>query len=237
MGERLGTPTAVPCVWMEAGVVSYRLCDRDLDCEHCPLDAALRGDPVVLRADVVLEPPGRDGEPFPTDRLYGSGHTWVGAGDEGRVRIGLDGFAAGLIGACRGARCAAPDTFEAGDALCDLDVGIGRVTVRSPIAGRRAVVNPALGDDGRSVVANPYGRGWLVEMETDAVPRGLVRSAEAGRRAAHDLRRLRRRVAIELWSDAAAIGPTAADGGEPVSDLRTLLGGPRFLELVRDVLG
>lgn len=34
------------CVWMRAGVVTYKLCDRDFDCEHCPLDAALRNEPL-----------------------------------------------------------------------------------------------------------------------------------------------------------------------------------------------
>jgi hypothetical protein len=30
------------CVWMRAGVIRFWLCDRDFDCENCPLDAALR---------------------------------------------------------------------------------------------------------------------------------------------------------------------------------------------------
>jgi hypothetical protein len=31
------------CIWMSAGVLSYRLCDRAFDCEHCLLDKALHG--------------------------------------------------------------------------------------------------------------------------------------------------------------------------------------------------
>lgn len=31
------------CVWMQAGVVGYKLCDREFDCDQCPFDAALRG--------------------------------------------------------------------------------------------------------------------------------------------------------------------------------------------------
>ena len=34
-------PGLIPCVWMQAGVVDYKLCDRDYDCEHCPFDEAL----------------------------------------------------------------------------------------------------------------------------------------------------------------------------------------------------
>ncbi|MBC8185799.1 glycine cleavage system protein H [candidate division KSB1 bacterium] len=32
------------CVWMEAGIVSYKICDRDFQCETCPLDIGLKGD-------------------------------------------------------------------------------------------------------------------------------------------------------------------------------------------------
>lgn len=30
------------CIWMEAGILSYLLCDREFDCENCPLDDAMR---------------------------------------------------------------------------------------------------------------------------------------------------------------------------------------------------
>lgn len=31
-----------PCVWMEAGLVNERMCDRHYDCHHCPFDRAMR---------------------------------------------------------------------------------------------------------------------------------------------------------------------------------------------------
>ncbi len=39
-GERASSP--LKCVWMLAGVVDYKLCDRDYECEQCPFDRALR---------------------------------------------------------------------------------------------------------------------------------------------------------------------------------------------------
>ncbi len=39
-GERASSP--LKCVWMLAGVVDYKLCDRDYECERCPFDRALR---------------------------------------------------------------------------------------------------------------------------------------------------------------------------------------------------
>jgi hypothetical protein len=49
------------CVWMLSGVLNYRLCDRDLDCEHCPLDRALRG----IEGPENGRPPAEDGKACP----------------------------------------------------------------------------------------------------------------------------------------------------------------------------
>ena len=39
------------CVWMESGVVSYKLCDFEYNCEACPFDQALReGTPPSARS-------------------------------------------------------------------------------------------------------------------------------------------------------------------------------------------
>ena len=45
------------CVWMRAGVIRFWLCDRDFDCEHCPLDAALRGRASYGPHDGTLQDP------------------------------------------------------------------------------------------------------------------------------------------------------------------------------------
>jgi hypothetical protein len=39
------TPAPMYCVWMDAGVVNYKLCDRGFDCDRCPLDQALHRRP------------------------------------------------------------------------------------------------------------------------------------------------------------------------------------------------
>jgi hypothetical protein len=38
-------PAALPCVWMSAGLVAFKLCDREGECEACPFDRAMRGLP------------------------------------------------------------------------------------------------------------------------------------------------------------------------------------------------
>jgi hypothetical protein len=35
-------PGALPCVWMSAGLIAFKLCDREGECEGCPFDRAMR---------------------------------------------------------------------------------------------------------------------------------------------------------------------------------------------------
>ncbi|HEX6203117.1 MAG TPA: glycine cleavage system protein H, partial [Thermoanaerobaculia bacterium] len=165
-------PGCLPCIWMTAGLVSYRLCDREHDCDRCPFDAALRG---VEPEPAAAAPPGRDRGPaaagrgaFPEDRRYGDGHTWVQpAGDAaaGRFRLGLDGFAASLLAPPRALRCRAPGRrLAAGEAFCELDMAGGELTLGAPLAGEVAVANAACSADPTLPLASPYGDGWLVEL-------------------------------------------------------------------------
>ena len=55
------------CVWMRAGVIRFWLCDRDFDCDNCPLDAALRARRQSRPEDAA--PPGPHADPpLPFDR-------------------------------------------------------------------------------------------------------------------------------------------------------------------------
>lgn len=238
--ESPATPAA-PCVWMSAGLVSYKLCDRDFDCEHCPLDAALCG----RRGAAGAAGFGAGGPVwFPADRLYTAGHLWLADGPEGRIRVGMDSFAAALLGGVRGVRAAAEGTtLAAGAPLCEVELAAGRLSLGAPMEGRCGGVNPRLADDPRLLRREPYDGGWLVEMTagSGAVyrrggPDGFLTSDDARRQASCDLRRFRRRLALLLLADDDRLGPTLPDGGELAVDVPGLLGPRRHLELLREMV-
>ena len=229
-------PKIRPCVWMTAGLLSYRLCDLDYDCEHCPLDRALHGTHSVRPYEPV---PVRPSE-IPDDRRYTSSHTWVRpaeARETGTLRTGLDAFAASLFGRARGVEKVGDlgGTLEPGAPYCEIDVDVGAVTIRSPFDAVLVQVNPQLTDDPSLACTDPYERGWLAELR----PRrsdgpSLDDASEARRRSGHDLRRLRRQIALAMLVDDSGVGTTLPDGGELVTNLRELLGPRRWLELLRD---
>jgi glycine cleavage system H lipoate-binding protein len=270
--------TVRPCVWMTAGLVSYKLCDRDFDCEHCPLDEALRGEPRSssrgfsegLPDSVAF--PLRFAPSFPEARLYTSGHLCLRAVEEtdGSLRgfrLGLDAFAAALLGVCHGVRPVSPGvSLQAGESCCQLDLGAGWLSLGAPLESRAGSHNPVLETSPSWAVTAPYGDGWLLELETDVPaegardgsggPAGLLDPGEARERARLDLRHLRRRLALHWLAEIeepplagpeapdpgtgetawATIGPSLADGGVPLLDLRRMLGDRKWLALLQELV-
>lgn len=245
-----------PCVWMSAGLVSYRLCDHDYDCEHCPLDAALRGGRstgAAVPAPVPCRPYA-----FPNTLGFSPGHLWfapatveiAAAGREppspavsrpmgaapGRLRLGLDAFAASLVGAPLAVRAAAASA-GVGEPLCSLELGGAALALSAPFAARDVMVNEQLDAHPELAASDSYGAGWLVELSPvgDGAPAGFD-GAAAALRSRLDLRHFRHRVAADLLADSAGVGATLPDGGEVLTDLRGILGLRRYVELLREVI-
>ena len=75
--ERGAADEALPCIWAEAGVLSYRLCDRRYECEQCPLFTALSG------GRGAALPAGRGvhlAQPFGTNRGAHAPFSWSASG-------------------------------------------------------------------------------------------------------------------------------------------------------------
>lgn len=233
--DRLLPQDATPCVWVGAGVLAWRLCDRDLDCDACPLDAALRGRAMPQPA---ARPPG--GARFPDDRTFGAGHLWVQAWADGGVRIGIDSMLADLLAEPTTVSLPRPGTVLDDGATCGtVDTPEGVLELPTPLAGKVVMGNVALIGQPALLVRDPYGAGWLLDL----TPEGDVVSTMTAREAAHqsrlDAHRFRRRVAMEVLRGNEEVGPTMADGGEALlglRDLYALIGGRRHLDLVREVL-
>jgi glycine cleavage system H protein len=226
---------ALPCIWMSAGLVAYKLCDRGFECDGCPFDQAMRG---------ALPPrPGR-GEPpsaeaslgeFPGDRGYHPGHAWAAGRPDGAVRVGIDAVFAALAGRPGAVVLAAPGSvLERGRAASWWVAGGELIPVPSPVDGTVLRRNDRLSGDPGLAASDPYGEGWLLEVET---PGGggsgaaLLDAAEARRRAAAQREAFLEEAAALLEAGRAEVGPTLPDGGRRLSGLKEMLGPGRYHRL------
>lgn len=95
------------CIWMSAGVLSYRLCDREFDCDRCLVDKALREGGAPSMRDEAIEParaastaglPSISGLRFSRASFYHPSHLWVRVEEGGHVRVGIDDLARRILG-------------------------------------------------------------------------------------------------------------------------------------------
>jgi glycine cleavage system H protein len=237
MVETGPAPATRHCVWMNAGLLSYRLCDRAFDCEHCLLDAAMRGD-FPSGADSSADGAGAILWIVPDDRLYSPGHAWIQAhaADPGIWRLGLDAFAAAVIGRVNAIHWLGPGTeIRPGDPIFRIDAGVGSLQYAAPLPGRIVRRNDALHERPGRIVTNPYDSGWILEIDL-ADPSALLRllsPAAARQRLTADWRQFRQAVALHLLA-----GRSPCSGllpiGLPVTDVRFILGEPDYFQLVQE---
>jgi glycine cleavage system H protein len=104
---------------------------------------------------------------FPEDLKYTIEHEWVREGNESTVRVGITDYAAEQLGDIVFVSLpAVGDEVSAGDACGELESTKSVSDIFCPVAGVVTGVNSQLDDSPELVNADPYGDGWLFEVET-----------------------------------------------------------------------
>jgi len=106
---------------------------------------------------------------FPEDLKYTEEHEWVRAGVEGgAVRVGITDFAQDALGDI--VFVTLPQVgaaVTAGEPCGELESTKSVSDVYAPVTGTVAAVNGALDANPELVNSDPYGEGWMFEVETD----------------------------------------------------------------------
>ncbi|MGI8457461.1 MAG: glycine cleavage system protein GcvH [Propionibacteriaceae bacterium] len=106
---------------------------------------------------------------FPEDLKYSVDHEWVREGNESTVRVGVTDYAAEQLGDIVFVSLpTVGDTVAAGDACGELESTKSVSDVLCPVDGVISAVNESLTDTPELVGTDPYGDGWLFEIELAA---------------------------------------------------------------------
>ncbi len=236
------------CVWMEEGLISFKICDRGMSCESCPLDQALRGSNAEtvkknLPDDSAISPVIEHLSRFKVDSSwhYHPGHTWIKVESPSRARVGLDDFVMTMLGSVDAVVLPKPDEKVVRNLSFGEIIQEERCfSIMSPLSGQVRAVNPELSDSPGMLAVNPMADGWLMVVE----PASLE----------EDLRYCRTGMAVFSWymkamdwvnagvSEAlsgrlGALGRTFHDGGVMTRKLKDVLSQQKYLQLVVDLLG
>lgn len=105
---------------------------------------------------------------YPDDLLYTDEHEWVRGADQGSgsVRVGITDFAQESLGDIVYLQLPAiGDEVTAGDPMGELESTKSVSDVFAPVSGVVTARNEALTATPELCNTDPYGEGWLVEIE------------------------------------------------------------------------
>ena len=101
----------------------------------------------------------------PDDLRYSTDHEWVRT-DGGLARVGITDYAAGRTRRHRLRRASGSGRHGRGGGLVgEIESTKSVSEVYAPVGGRIVAVNSALADAPEQVNADPYGAGWICEIE------------------------------------------------------------------------
>jgi glycine cleavage system H protein len=167
----------------------------------------------------------------PEHLQFHPGHAWALRESANLVRIGIDDFAARLVGPID--RIVFPrrgQWIRQGQRIWTIEKDGRKAEMVSPIEGIVTHVNEAVASNPETARRDPYGEGWLVKVEApDAGTnfRNLLGGDVARRWMEEAALRLRGRMPI-------LAGAVAQDGGVAVADVSSALPGETWTALTHE---
>jgi glycine cleavage system H protein len=105
---------------------------------------------------------------IPSELRYTAEHEWARPGAGNVVRIGITDYAQNSLGDIVFVSVhSLDDTVSAGDTLGEVESTKSVSDLYAPVAGRVVARNEALDDNPELMNSDPYGEGWVAEIEVE----------------------------------------------------------------------
>jgi glycine cleavage system H protein len=178
-----------------------------------------------------LQPALVAGFEVPENLRYHPGHTWALSESTSLVRVGMDDFASKLTGKLESITLPQRGQWiRQGQKMCTVHRDGCAVDIVSPVEGTISDINPAVMQDPKLALRDPYGEGWLLTVQApDAKTsfRNLLGGALARWWTEESANRLQRRMPM-------ALGALAQDGGVAMDNVTTHIPDQDWLLLAKE---
>jgi len=113
---------------------------------------------------------------------YTKEHEWVASTSNAlRLRMGITDYAQGALGDIVYVQMPKIGEVVTADKVCGEVESTKSVSeIFAPVSGIVVAINDALANAPELINSDPYGAGWLVEIEVSSEPTGLLSPAEYG---------------------------------------------------------
>lgn len=222
------------CRYMLTGDFTYKLCPNNYECWHCAVDQYVQdtidADPYLQkrRARAAQKEEKVKGFTLRKDVYYLPNHIWIRVEGE-LVKVGIDDFAARLIGKIENIDFTGKTTIAMGDECWRLGSENRMVSMSLPMHAEIVEKNDSLQSDPALIRQDPYNRGWLLKIKSAQEMGDMMKSSKARDWLAKEFEKLHQEF-------EESIGVTITDGGEVAEDLHERLTDEEWHELVKRFL-
>ncbi|MCV7195052.1 glycine cleavage system protein GcvH [Mycobacterium angelicum] len=117
---------------------------------------------------------------IPPDLHYTAEHEWVRRSGEDTVRVGITDFAQSALGDVVFVQLPAVGSdVSAGESFGEVESTKSVSDLYAPVSGKVSAVNGDLEGDPQLVNSDPYGGGWLLEIQVEGSQVAALESALA----------------------------------------------------------
>ncbi len=232
------------CVWMGTGLISYKLCTRNYQCETCMFDRVMRNDFSCTPAVVNT---GRSERAF-EDRaglhealFFNREHCWARVENPALVRIGIDSILTNfVVKVCAVSLPRPGDRLEQGRVFAHVIQEKHVLELIAPVSGIVSSVNAQLVKSPELIVDDSWESGWLVAVQPDNLEHDL-QNLLFGKKAKQWYEQCEQSVfetvGAMLEAETAGLGPTLHDGGEQVASLADMLSSEQYYQVLESLTG
>ena len=253
------------CVWMDAGLVNYKLCDKNFDCESCPFDAMMKTQHHAFAERAMMQSESESAcatphdfsekifdevirqllEPLkkislPNDRLYFTNHSWLKKMNDGHCMIGIDGFLAHLLNPLMGVVVInTPARIEKESPFAWIIRDDETFSLHSSVAGMVVQTNASLTSKPLTLTIDPYEQGWIVMLAPQNAKEEAAKCFspdEFSQRMKGDIQRIESLLSSTLSKQRKEIGSSLFDGGVRVETIEQFIGEKRYTQLLSRLL-
>ena len=265
--EKKSTQSVIPqgelrCVWMDAGVTGFKLCDQELCCETCefnntiqkrqlgtvnprnekesmvPMEGKATTADALFRNTMKNYLEGLCTVVVPQDRMYNRSHYWVQENETGKYRIGINHILANFFQPILSIVVSkAPSSIRRHDPFCWIILPGGTITLRSPIDATICKFNPGLQQKPNLLGMSPFDEGWIMEITTKAKGlNGFSSAPDSLQNSERTMHNIEHSFTHAFRQNHPSAGTTLFDGGIGVNSIESILGPKVYLEVVNRIV-
>jgi glycine cleavage system H protein len=118
---------------------------------------------------------------IPAELSYTKEHEWVSVGGNNLYRMGITDYAQSALGDIVYVQLPKVGDSITADKVCGEVESTKSVSeIFAPVTGKVVAVNDSLNANPELLNSDPYGAGWLADIEVSSAPTGLLSAAEYG---------------------------------------------------------